>query len=315
MTPQSWIAVGIDGSAGARAATGWAAAEARRLGIGVRLVNVDPSIRSIGTFARAGYPPVDVDGPATQERLLRAAVQQASAYLPAARIEARGLRADVRAGLVEAAADARLLVLGAESQPPLTRIVTGSVVGPVAAHSAAPVVVVPDDWADDPEHRTVVVGVKSAASAEHLVRQAFHLAAGHGGKVVLVHAWELLSPSDDLIAAHADFSDWEERALADLRDLLARTAHDFPGTEAEARLVRGQPAKVLVDASESARLLMLSRLPRWFPQGRLGATGRAVLRESRCPTMVLPPTAEAVDVDLSLEAAGRAQFGAAGITS
>jgi nucleotide-binding universal stress UspA family protein len=186
------------------------------------------------------------------------------------------------------------MVLGDVAHPAHHRLITGSVIGPIAAHSPTPVVVVPANCAAEPRRDVVVAGVKSVAVSRGLVRQAFEVAAGRGARLVLLHAWQYSAPAEDLAGEQDDLAAWEERSAKELRQVVDEVARDFPGVEAEVRLVRGQPAKVLVDASADADLLAITRRPHGFPFGHLGGTGRAVLRETRCPAIVLPPSVRAV---------------------
>lgn len=299
MTHRDWIAVGVDGSDGSMAATRWAAREAERLGLGLLLVYAYTGYHAMGGFYMAAYPLTPVEDRLLPQSILDEARQVAEKVLPGDRVETSALRADARSGLLQIAADARMLVLGDESHPVLSRLVTGSIVAPVAAHAPVPVVVVPANWQDAPSHGRVVVGVKSTDASVGLVRHAFQLAASRRARLVLVHAWEFLALYDDAIAGHADLPAWEERARADLTGLAERIAPDFPDVETEVHGVHGQPARVLVDASADADLLVITRRPHAFPFGHLGGTGRAILRETKCATLVLPPEAERVDLSAS----------------
>jgi nucleotide-binding universal stress UspA family protein len=314
MAHRDWIAVGVDGSTGSKAATRWAAREAERLGLGLLVVHAYAGYHAMGSFYSSAYPLTPVEDRLLPQNILEDAVGEAEKLLPRDRIDTSALHADARAGLLQVAADNRMLVLGDETHPALSRLVTGSVVAPVAAHAPVPVVAVPANWQDAPSHGSVVVGVKNLESSFALVRHAFQLAAAHDATLTLLHAWEYLAQYDDVIAAHATLPEWEQRARDDLGALLARMAPEFPGVQTEIRLVHGQPARVLVDASSETDLLVITRRPHLLPYGHLGGTGRAVLRETRCPTVVLPPVAEPVHLTVSeagadrLEAEGRAAF-------
>jgi nucleotide-binding universal stress UspA family protein len=74
-------------------------------------------------------------------------------------------------------------------------------------------------------------------------------------------------------------------------DLAAKRGDAYADVPVEIDVVQGQPAKAVVDASRTADLLVIIRRPLAFPFGSLGGTGRAILRESRCPVEVLPATA------------------------
>ena len=310
MSHRDWIAVGVDGTDGSRAALRWAAREADSLGLGLFLVHAYTGYHAMGSFYLAAYPLTPVDDAMRPQSILDDAVEIAEEILPRDRIDTSALRTDSRSGLLQAAADARMLVLGDETHPARSRMVTGSVVAPVAAHAPVPVVTVPANWEDVPERRSIVVGVKGAESAP-LVRHGFQLAARHGARLTVLHAWEFLAMYDDAIAGHAELPNWEQRATASLTALLDGIRPDFPGVDAAVRLVRDQPARALVDASAEADLLLITRRPHAFPFGHLGGTGRAVLRETRCPTVVYPPAAEPIDLAATAEAARYGVGGAA----
>jgi len=305
MTYRDRIAVGVDGSQGSNAAIRWAAREAERLGLDLSLVHVRSGYRAVGTFYSAAYVTPPPDDQVRSQKVLEDATREAAELLSIDRIDATAVRSDVRTGLLQAAAQARMLVLGDESHPALSRLVTGSVVAPVAAHSPVPVVVVPANWQDAASQGSVVMAVKNYDASAPLIRHGCQLAAAHGGRLVLLHAWDFLALYDDAIAKHTAPPDWEQRAQAELTALLHRIAREYPGVQTEVHLVHGQPAQVLVDASSGAGLLVISRHPHLLPYGHLGGTGRAVLRETRCPTIVLPAAAEPVDLAVRDEEADR----------
>jgi nucleotide-binding universal stress UspA family protein len=308
MSREEWIAVGVDGSEGSKAATRWAAREADRSGANLRLVHVFTDVAPMGSFMGAAYPVGPVETAYAAQNLVDEAAQDARQILTEDRVQTLLLRADRRVGLAQAAADARLLVLGDEPHGLLDRLITGSVVAAVAAHAPAAVAVVPANW-QDADGGTVVVGVKSVDSSPALIRRGFELAAGRRGRLKVLHAWEFLSPYDDAISAHIDLPAWEQRTLTELRNRVARIGLDFPGVETEVVLVHEQPAQALVDASVDAGLLVITRRPHGFPFGHLGGTGRAVLRETRCPTVVLPSGAEKVERDELAEESGEGARG------
>lgn len=293
MTKQGWIAVGVDGSDGSMAAAQWAAREARRVGAGLRLVHVfSANVPMAGVYA-AVFPHGSVEGRKLAERMLRKAAQAVQPILDGDRVEQVVLRGDRRAGLLRAAADADLMVLGDVPHPAHHRVITGSITGPVAAHSPTPVVVVPTGCEVDVGRGVVVAGVKFFASSRDLIRQAFEVAAGRAARLVLVHAWDY-SPYEGLMIDRVDLNEWEARSAKELGQVVDEVSRDFPAVEAEVRFDQGQPARVLAEASAEADLLAITRRLQGLPFGHLGATGRAVLREVRCPAVVLPPAVEHV---------------------
>lgn len=288
------VVVGVDGTPASEAAVRYGAQEAARLGAGLRLVHVAAETASL----LAMYPALfrsAADAKRFARRMLRHAVEQVGDVVPLDRISAAVLTGSVADGLVTAGEEARLLVLGDQHRPLVDRMFTGSVLAGVAGHSRAPVVAVPANW-EPGGHRPVVAAVKDSAGSLGLVRRALEIADRQQARLVLLHAWQLPVGYDDLIALRVDEDQWAQEASGGLRSLVDDVHGDFPDVEVDLRVVHGQPAHVLCEASRNADLLLLARRPHGFPWGHLGATGRAVLRESRCPVEVLPPAGDPVDL-------------------
>jgi nucleotide-binding universal stress UspA family protein len=144
------VVVGIDGSAEARAALGWALSFGQRVGAMVHACTVwTPS------GAREG-PPASAD---EARRLLDAAVGGGLGYLRTdrrlgPRIDCHVAKGDPADVLIEHSRDVALLVLGNHGHGPLTAAVRGSVVWRCSREASCPVVLVPHpDAADTPTGR------------------------------------------------------------------------------------------------------------------------------------------------------------------
>ena len=294
MANSGWITVGVDGSDAATAATRWAAREASRRETGLRIVHVFTEYIPMVGFYAAAYPVSSMEGRHVAQRIVAAAAAEAERLMPAERIETAVLRGDRRAGLLEAAAESRVMVLGDQPRHLVDRMITGSTAAAVAAHSPTPVVLVPSEWDPAAQHGVVVAGVKSSDASHGLVRRAFEIAAEHDDRLVVLHAWEYPAGYDDLIVTEANLREWEERARKELTQLIEEFTGAFPGVETEVRVRHGQPAHVLLQAAAGADMLVITRRPHGFPFGHLGATGRTVLRETPSPVMVLPPSAASI---------------------
>ncbi|GAB7006622.1 universal stress protein [Nocardioides sp. AN3] len=305
MTDRLRITVGIDGSDGSKAAAIWAANEARRVGADLRLLHVFTDYApTIGYFASPGSPG-SMEGHRMAEKLVRESARGLESSAGEIRVEPLVLRGDRRAGLLRAAADSALLVLGDEPHPVHHRLITGSIIGGVAGHAACPVVVVPAGTERRPALGVIVAGVKIVSASHDLVRQAFELAADRGSRLVILHAWESPSPYDDLLSSRLDVPGWEERSVKELDQIVDEVSADFTNVTAEVRIVHGQPARALIDASAEADLLAITRRLHGFPLGHLGAAGRAVLRETRAPAIVLPPALHEIPLSEPVEAPTR----------
>jgi nucleotide-binding universal stress UspA family protein len=281
-----WILVGVDGGEGGEAAVRYAAREATRLGLRLRLVHVAPELAYTVTVGADRTS----SGLSHRQRLLdEAAALAREAGVDADRIVtevAFGSRAD---RLLAAAKECRLVVLGDQHRPALGRLLTGSVVAGVASRARVPVLRVPAGAPQARAPRRVVAAVKNAEDWGDLLDGALAVAAEREARLVLLHAWQIPVPYDDLVLFPSDEQEWEQRARESLQGLVAGADVAHRDVPVEISVLRGQPAKVIVDASRDADLILLARRPLVFPLGHLGGTGRAVLRESLCPVEVLPP--------------------------
>ncbi|MGZ4452718.1 MAG: universal stress protein [Nocardioides sp.] len=308
MTHQrQWIVLGVDGMPGGEASVDYAVSEALRTGADLRLVHVLPK-------APAGtYPVMPTLSPLeTQrygQRILREAARRTGILHETGRVTTRLVNGSRVASLVHAAEDAELLVLGDHRRSLLGRVVTSSVLLGVAARAAIPVVVVPDRWHPRDGVRPVVAAVKDPDVPVSFVRDAATIARARGTSLVVLHAWNLPTAYDDMIVARVDAAVVTRDAREALQGLVARALDGLPsptdGVDVEIRVVHGQPARVLIEASEDADLLLLARRPHAFPFGHLGAAGRAVLAAAHCPTDVVAWPSDPRAWDLTLEVDGR----------
>ena len=281
------VVIGVDGSSGNHAALRYGLAEARRLDASVRLVHVAPD-----------YVPISPMMPLTPGDL----AETGTAILKAARAAAHDLAPDIQvegwlhhgargAELARAAEHADLLVVGRDDRPLLERLVLGNTATGAAARSAVPSVTVPADW-QPTAHGVVLVGVKSSSHSDALLGDAFAVAADHGSKLVVLHAWSLPSEYDDIIQGRGAAGEWAARSTRELETMLREWRAAYPAVEVEVRVVHDYPVHALVAASEDADVLVLVRRAHGVPTAaHLGGTARSVLRWAHCPVRVVPPQA------------------------
>ena len=135
---QKQIIIGIDGSAGARAAVEWALAEARLRGAGLRIIYAFPALVSIfGTTAHEHYPEAQAEAEQQFEEML--ATVPPMDDLEVQRTLIAGNPAEV---LVEASREASLLVVGSRGVGGFRGLMVGSVSMQCISHAHCPVVVV-----------------------------------------------------------------------------------------------------------------------------------------------------------------------------
>ncbi|GAA1974609.1 universal stress protein [Nocardioides panacihumi] len=277
-----WVLVGVDGGEAGEAAVEFAARYAAPRGLRLELLHVAPEpayAASDSAHARIGRQ--------QRHQLLDTAAARARELLGAddpGRVGAEiayGGRVDRLLAAAEEGCE--LVVLGDQRRPQVDRLATGSVLAGVAARCTVPVIGVPAGWTPHAQDPVVVAAVKTCADSGVLLDLASAVAAEHGARL------RVLQARDVQHAAPGHRGAWEEAARADLARLVATHCDRYPDLKVDVDVVSGQPARVIANASAQADLLLLTRRPLVYSHGHLGGTGRAVLRESRCPVAVLPP--------------------------
>ncbi|GHE90151.1 stress-inducible protein [Streptomyces longispororuber] len=294
------VTVGVDGSRASMDAADWAAREALRHDVPLRLVNAGaPPPASPARGHRLPGPDAD----RARGVLDRAAIALAYVH-PALEIHAQQPRGPVVPALLAASAEAEALVLGS-SGPVVTAGFTGFLAGSVATSVAAraerPVVLVragerPED-AHVPDatgapsrttpHRPVVLCLDVRDPGERLVEYAFTAATARGAPLRVLYAWS--TPRSARSPAATDLADHlarERAARAELLGVLEPWRRAFPRTEVVARTVFGRPGPHLPKAAADASLLVVGRRTTAGP--RLGRTAHAAIHHVVRPVAVVP---------------------------
>ena len=137
----------------------------------------------------------------------------------------------------------------------------------------------------------IVVGVDGSPGSEVAVRWALAEARVRALPVRLVHAWSLAIGGHAAVARTLALLEAASQALVDRTVACARA--EAPDIEIEGVLVRGSPVGALVEASETAALVVVGTRG----HGRvtsllLGSVAEGCVRHCRCPVVVVPPGAE-----------------------
>jgi nucleotide-binding universal stress UspA family protein len=280
--PDSWIAVGVDGSPGSQAAIRYAVASATRTKSGVRLVHVGPDhLPVVGPYVT----PFEALADAGRE-MLRAASQDAAKQSPSVAIETVHLTGPRTVALVGAANGAGEMVLGHDPSPDMLRMMTGATVLSVAAQAMVPVTAVRPEWTAQ-HHSRIGVGLKAMELGHDVLRAAFDLADGLDRDLVVQHAWRL-SGYESIIATPADKAAITTKANADFHAIARDLQAEYPHIKCDFRVVHGTAATELAALSAECDLLVVGHRRRAFPLGYLGPTGHALLRASECPVRYVP---------------------------
>ncbi|MEU1721588.1 universal stress protein [Actinomadura sp. ATCC 39365] len=257
------IVVAVDGSAPATAAVEWAAADAARRGLDLRIVHV----------RRA-------DGSA---RVLEAA----AALAGQAGVTTEALTGNVVDTLVAESPAADSLVLGARGLGGFTGMSAGSVSVAVAGHAAGPVVVVRTP--PQGRHDRVVVGFDGSEHARAAMEYAVEQARARRARLHVVSAWQI-PVSSPYAAAYG--------SLIEVMQDADRQAHGHvvPWRRANPDLVITEeqpcehPVSALVRAAGTADLVVVgSRGLGGFASAVLGSVGHGVLNHAACTVAVVRP--------------------------
>lgn len=278
------VVVGVTADGDNTGALVFAAGEARRLRVQVRLVHaahevMPPSSQSV----LVGYQDLDE----VFEVVLSGARHVFAQVAPDVMLEtvARlGRPVDV---LVAQSEQASMLVLEHRAMSRLGRIFTGSTSAGVALRAHCPVVSVPTGWS--PERRgRVTVGVDEHGGPAHVLEAAFSEAAARGASLTVVHAWRLDRPYAGLVTAGDDRPEWLAAARQHLQEAVAPWQARSPGVPVEIEVRHAWSAEALVDASTTSDLLVLGRHGSRAPRFALGSLARTLIAHSQCPVAVVP---------------------------
>jgi nucleotide-binding universal stress UspA family protein len=302
------VVVGIDGSAGSRAALAWALEAAAATGARVEAVTAfpvdfywtDAYLADVGRVER-----IQADTRTRAEEMVdkaRSAMTETGRSAPP--VELVVVPGPTAQHLVRHSRGADLLVVGSRGRGGVASTLLGSVALHCSAHARCPVVVV-HPTRPEAEPR-VVVGLDDSAMSRAALRAAADEALRLGARLDVVAAFH---PYDDWSELYAvmlpPWGETREHAEARAREIVA----DVIGKEA-ARLSitvtteQGVAGDVLIRAAEGARLLVVGSQSRSRLEGMvLGSVALHCVVHAPCPVMVVHP--QTTDPVAPAQGAGR----------
>lgn len=280
------ITVGVDGSSQALYAVDWAAAEAGRRRLLLRIVHVaarwEYNVTAESERGLAAPRPE-----AAGLRVLQAAEERARTFA-SVDVRSRLGVGPIPGTLLEEAARSTMLVLGTHGTGRFTRMLLGSVSRQAAEHAPCPVVIVPRSIDGRPRHAEIVVGVDGSESSVDAVGFALEEAALRAVGLRAVHAWTHPAVPPAMRPVRYDSATVEQEGARILSESLAGWRTKYPDVPVVEQVVEGVPAEVLIDASRSAELLVVGARGRGgFAGLHLGSVSHAVLHRSHGPLVVV----------------------------
>ena len=135
--------------------------------------------------------------------------------------------------------------------------------------------------------RRIVVGVDGSASSTAALAWAVKQAALTGALVDAVIAWEVPANYSFLVQVPVDIN-YAEIAAQVAADAIAEVSGPGEPVKIRSTATEGSPARVLVDASKGAELLVVgSRGHGGFAEALLGSVSQHCVHHATCPVVVI----------------------------
>ncbi|MFI9592753.1 universal stress protein [Nonomuraea sp. NPDC052265] len=273
------IVAAVDGSASSTAAVEWAAGDAQRRRLPLRIVHVCEQWA------------LGIDSARYCAGALEAAADRARAISGDVEVVAEMLAGNVIDALILESASADSLVLGSRGMGGFAGMVLGSVGGAVAGHAAGTVVIVRGVVAV--RHDLVVAGDDGSAGSRQAMAYAVEQARARHARLHVVYAWQAPAVSPYWAAySHLLADSFQEEARA-ARARVTPWRNENPDVVITDEQVRGHPVAALTEATAAADLVVVgSRGRGGFSSAVLGSVSHGVLHHAACPVAVVRPHAD-----------------------
>lgn len=277
------ILVGYDGSKQSTAAVRWAARAAVRAREPLQILSAVPMPVVYGSEF---LPASEVKEFAQEATAVAADGAKLARAEGATEVEATGVAANPANALLEASADASLVVVGNRGHHQFVETMLGSVGYAVSAHAKCPAVVVRGEAAE-PLSR-VVVAYDGSEPAAHALTFAADAAVAAGASLHIVGAWEDPLATYGLAQQAGDIKEIAEAVHQDVESARSSVVADHPDLEVSTEVARGQAAAEIARIAQGAGLLVVgSRGRGGFRSLLLGSVSRHLVTTAPCPVAVV----------------------------
>jgi nucleotide-binding universal stress UspA family protein len=284
------VIVGVDGSEESLLAAQWAALEARRHSLPLRIVSVPAAVPRLHAY-HASPDEIAAALRGISARALDAAITRCDEVAPGLPIETGLLSGPPAAAVADSGAGASMLVVGARGAGGFAAMMLGSVSRYVATWAPCPVVVVREEATA--VHREIAVGIRDPEDVTGTLEFAFEEAARRGADLVAVHTWYWLPVGLHASPAGAlqppDPAQISAEAGRHLAAALEQWHGKYPEVRVRQDVIRGHPARVLASYSARADLVVIGR--HGHPSGPgpgIGSIQHAVLDHAHGPVAIVP---------------------------
>ena len=138
--------------------------------------------------------------------------------------------------------------------------------------------------------KTIVVGVDGSPNSRTALTWAAAEAADHGADLFVINVWEhtLLPPAGSVSVSERYVADPSQRTAEDLVNVIKEELGENPPVLVQPQVKQGNPAKVLIDQSENADLLVVGTRGHGGFRGLvLGSVSQHVAAYANCPVTVV----------------------------
>lgn len=289
------VVVGVDGSEESLRAVEWAALEARRHSLPLRIVSAPSPVPRMHAY-NASPESIANALRGIAARALQAAISRTEEVAPGLPLATGLLSGPPALAVAESGSDASMLVVGARGAGGFAAMMLGSVSRYAATRARCPVVVVREE--SMAVHREIVVGIRDPQDAAGTLEFAFEEAALRGAHLVAVHTWywapsQLHLPAGAAPLRPADPDVISAEAAGCLAAALVGWRDKYPDVRVRQDIAHGHPARVLASYSSRADLVVLGR--HGHPAGAgpgIGSIQHAVLNHAHGPVAVVPSADE-----------------------
>jgi nucleotide-binding universal stress UspA family protein len=138
--------------------------------------------------------------------------------------------------------------------------------------------------------KTIVVGVDGSPGSRKALTWAAAEAADHGSDLVVINVWEhtLMPPAGSVSVSERYVPDSSQRTADELTQVIHEELGEEPPVFVQPVVKQGRPAKVLIEESANADLLVVG------PRGHggfvglvLGSVSQHVATYAKCPVVVV----------------------------